>query len=74
MTWKPINTAPRDYDFLAYWPDQGGDGSWNLERTWYSQADNTYETPTTGEPCDSPNAPTHWWDDGGDMFQGIPRE
>ena len=58
--WQPIETLGPDNcaEFLAYWPDQWDNGSWNIERTWF--VDGWFHTPNDKQEAKTPWAPTHW--------------
>ena len=58
--WQPIETlGPDNYaEFLAYWPDQWDNGSWNIERTWF--VDGWFHTPNDKQEAKTPWAPTKW--------------
>ena len=57
--WQPIETAPQDREFLAYWPGLHND-SWEITRTWWDAESQTFETPHESVERDHPQAPTHW--------------
>ena len=57
--WQPIATAPKDgREFLGFWPDEYGNGSWNIERTY--AACESWHTPNNEAAYGDDYAP-RWW-------------
>ena len=57
--WQPIKTAPKDREFLAYWPATNND-DWEITRTWWDDRGQTFETPHNSIEPDHMESPTHW--------------